>query len=366
MKKENLFIWFSGAVVGLLAVILVLFGNPLNMGFCIACFERDIAGALGLHRAAVVQYIRPEILGIVLGAFIAGYASKEFRPEGGSSTITRFFLGILVMVGALVFLGCPLRMMIRLGGGDLNALVALLGFIAGIAVGVYFLKSGFDLGRAREQKTFSGWVLPIVMIGLLLLVIVAPMFNAEAGGPIFFSAEGPGAQHAAIALALVAGLLVGYLAQRSRLCLAGGTRDWLLIKDSYLLKGFIAILAIVFLGNILVGVLGVTGTNTPAFNLGFEGQPIAHAEHLWNFLGMALVGLGSVLLGGCPLRQLVLAGNGNTDSAVAVLGMIIGAAISHNFMLAASPKGVPDFAKYAVIGGLIICLAVGFLNKEKA
>ena len=36
------------------------------MGMCIACFIRDIAGALGLHRAAVAQYIRPEIIGIVL------------------------------------------------------------------------------------------------------------------------------------------------------------------------------------------------------------------------------------------------------------------------------------------------------------
>ncbi len=366
MKKENLLIWFSGAVVGLLAVLLVLFGNPLNMGFCIACFERDIAGALGLHRAAVVQYIRPEILGIVLGAFIAGYSSKEFRPEGGSSTITRFFLGILVMIGALVFLGCPLRMMIRLGGGDLNALVALVGFIVGIAVGVYFLKSGFDLGRAREQRTFSAWVLPIVMVGLLLLLILAPVFNPDAGGPIFFSIEGPGAQHAVIAISLIAGLLVGFLAQKSRLCLAGGVRDWMLIKDSYLIKGFIAIIAVVLIGNILIGILGITGTNTPVFNLGFAEQPVAHAEHLWNFLGMALVGLGSILLGGCPLRQLVLAGNGNTDSSISVLGMIVGAAISHNFMLAASPKGVPDFAKYAVIGGLIICLAVGALNREKA
>lgn len=36
-----------------------------------ACFERDIAGALGLHRAEVVQYIRPEIIGFVLGATLA-------------------------------------------------------------------------------------------------------------------------------------------------------------------------------------------------------------------------------------------------------------------------------------------------------
>jgi uncharacterized protein len=45
-----------------LAPILVKLGNPGNMGICVACFSRDIAGALGLHRAATVQYIRPEII----------------------------------------------------------------------------------------------------------------------------------------------------------------------------------------------------------------------------------------------------------------------------------------------------------------
>lgn len=47
----------AGAAIGILAPLLQKWGNPTNMGICVACFERDIAGALGLHRAAVVQYI---------------------------------------------------------------------------------------------------------------------------------------------------------------------------------------------------------------------------------------------------------------------------------------------------------------------
>jgi hypothetical protein len=49
------------------------------MGICVARFEWDIAGALGLHRAAVVQCIRPEIIGFVLGALVAAYVFGEFR-----------------------------------------------------------------------------------------------------------------------------------------------------------------------------------------------------------------------------------------------------------------------------------------------
>ena len=45
----------AGLVIGVLAAVLQKLGNPGNMGICTACFERDISGALGLHRAAVVQ-----------------------------------------------------------------------------------------------------------------------------------------------------------------------------------------------------------------------------------------------------------------------------------------------------------------------
>ena len=103
-KKDKITIIIAGLVIGVIAAGLVYFGNPMNMGFCIACFVRDTAGALGLHRAPVVQYIRPEIIGIVLGALICAFAKKEFSPKGGSAPMTRFILSFFAMVGCLMFL----------------------------------------------------------------------------------------------------------------------------------------------------------------------------------------------------------------------------------------------------------------------
>ena len=164
----------TGVVVGVAALLLTKLGNPKNMGFCIACFERDIAGALGLHSAAAVQYVRPEIIGMVLGAFISALSFKEFKARAGSSPATRFILGAFVMIGALVFLGCPLRMVIRLGGGDLTAVSALLGFLAGILVGLVFLKKGFTLGRAYPVRKAEGAMLPIFVSILLVLLVAFP------------------------------------------------------------------------------------------------------------------------------------------------------------------------------------------------
>lgn len=337
---------FSGLLVGVLAVFLVLMGNPANMGICIACFYRDVAGALSLHQAATVQYMRPEILGILLGAFITSLVAREFKPQGGSSTMLRFFLGVMVMFGALVFLGCPLRMILRLGAGDLNALIALLGFIAGILTGIYFLRNGFTLGRAYNQTSTNGFVLPFIFLVFLIL----------AGGTGIFlaSTEGPGSLNAPFLISLVVGLVVGFLAQRTRLCIAGGIRDAFLIRDFHLVSGFLAILVGTIIMNLIFG----------SFKLGFAEQPIAHTSHLWNFLGLYVVGVGSVFLGGCPLRQTVLAGHGNIDSAVTVTGFIVGAALAHNFGIAASPKGVGMAGQYIVVISIVLLLVIGFLHSR--
>jgi len=341
MKKAPIFI--AGGVIGLLAALLVKFGNPVNMGICVACFYRDIAGALGLHRAEVVQYIRPEIIGFILGAFILALAKKEFRPRGGSSPLIRFVLGFFVMIGALVFLGCPLRMILRLANGDLNALVGLVGFVFGIFIGIQFIKKGFSLGRSYKQATVNGYVMPAFAIILLILLLAQPAF-------IFFSQEGPGATHAPILLSLIAGLIVGAIVQRTRLCTVGGFRDAILIKDFHLLTGLAGIFVVALISNLIF--------NPAAFKIGFVDQPIAHTEFLWNFLGMTLVGLGSCLLGGCPLRQTILAAEGDTDAAVTVFGLITGAAFAHNFGIAASAKGVPVNGQIAVLIGLVVVLAI--------
>ena len=139
MKSEKNRIILAGIIIGLIGSLLVFFGNPANMGFCIACFLRDTSGALGLHRAAAVQYIRPEIIGLVLGSFIVATLKKEFLPRGGSAPMTRFLLGFFVMVGCLMFLGCPFRMVLRLAGGDLTAILGFVGYFAGIVAGIFFL-----------------------------------------------------------------------------------------------------------------------------------------------------------------------------------------------------------------------------------
>ena len=204
-----------GAFIGVFASLLQRWGNPANMGICVACFDRDIAGALGLHRVAVVQYMRPEIIGFVLGSLIAAYLFKEFRPRTGSAPIVRFILGAFAMIGALVFLGCPWRAMLRFAGGDGNAIFGLLGLIGGIWVGTLFLKGGYNLGRSQATHTSVGWLLPLTMLGSLVLMLIFPQVEGQdKNGVLLYSIKGPGSMHAPLAISLIVGIVIGFLAQR--------------------------------------------------------------------------------------------------------------------------------------------------------
>ena len=140
--------------------------------------------------------------------------------------------------------------------------------------------------------------------------------------------------------------------------MVGGIRDAILFKEFKLLLGFAAILVSALVTNLVLS----AAAEGSWFTLGFEGQAVAHMDGLWNALGMLLVGFACVLLGGCPLRQLVLAGEGNTDSALTVVGLLLGAAFAHNFGLASSAAGPTDNGKIAVIIGLIVVIIIGECN----
>jgi hypothetical protein len=287
---------------------------------------------------------------------IAAYLFKEFRPRAGSAPIVRFILGVFAMIGALVFLGCPWRALLRLAGGDGNAILGLAGLIFGIWIGTLFLKGGYNLGRSNATYASVGWLMPLVMAGFLVLMLVFPQIPEQPqSGVLFYSVKGPGSMHAPLILSLVIGLVIGFLAQRSRFCTMGAFRDLILFKQIHLFSGLLALLVAAFVMNLILG----------QFNPGFAKQPVAHTMGLWNFAGMALAGLSFALAGGCPGRQLFMAGEGDGDAAVFVIGMIVGAGFSHNFGMASTPDGIGPHGIAAVAVGLLTCLFIGFTMRTQ-
>jgi len=364
-NRSKYLLWtiISGIVLGIAGVLLLRLGNPPNMGICGACFLRDVSGGLMLFtKPAGLQYLRPEIPGFILGAFIAALLFKEFRSRGGTSPAVRFLVGAFIMTGALVFLGCPLRLIERLAGGDyITGGIGFLGMLAGIATGALFIRGGFTLGAGRDQARPAALFMPLLGLSLLIFVLY-----------LHFSANDPNGllntkRHAPVLAAHRNRSGGGLFFQRSRFCTTGGYRDVILTGDLRLIWGYAALFITLVAGNIAVDQF-FPGSGKQ-FELG--AAPIAHYEHLWNFLGTYLMGLGSILLGGCPIRQVIAASQGNTDAGMTVIGMIVGAAFCHNFGLASKPfteaaAGGPSTAgMVAVVVGILVCLGLGIFCKNR-
>lgn len=356
MQGKGVFV-LMGAVIGIGAVLLSWYGNPPNTGLCVSCFLENIAGAMGLHGNSRMQYLRPEIIGIVLGSFAWSVYRRDFLAFGGSSPLLRFVVGALLIVGCSVFIGCPVKMVLRLAAGDLGAVVGVLGLIAGIYIGLEFVENGFQLGKPSETPKASGYLLPGFMALLLVMALLKPAFIGE-------SAKGGGALHAPFLLALGLGLLMGAWSQHTQFCITGGIARVFLWGPREVMNCPRSTGLLISLGSFF-GFALVASLLTGQFSLGLNGQPSSNDSYGWAFLGMLLVGFGSILVRGCPLRQLVAAGQGDTDAGVTVLGMLAGSALVQNWGLGGTPAGTPVAGQVAVLAGIALLLGVGVLNRRR-
>lgn len=337
-----------GGLFGGAAVLLTVLGNPASTGLCASCFLVNVAGAIGLHGSATQSYLRPEILGIVLGAFFAAAGSREFRVRGGSSPLVRFVGGALLLFGCEVFIGCPIKALLRTAGGGLVGLVGLAGLAAGVLVSVPFLRDGFGMPSKSVFPEPAGLVLPAAAFLLLLA--------SSAGAGVFAPpAAGGGAHHAPFAVSAAAGLFFGAAGQRSRFCVTGSIRYAAIARDFREAAGILSFLAVALLLNAGLGSFLPT--------LVFE--PGAHTDLLWAFLAMAMVGFGAILLAGCPFRQLVQASTGDLDALAGVAGMLAAAGLSVTLGVGSSPAGVTGAGKLAVLAGWIFFLGIGIRNRRR-
>lgn len=338
-----------GGLFGAAAIGLTALGNPASTGLCASCFLVNVAGALGLHGKASQSYLRPELLGIVLGAFFAAAGAREFRVRGGSSPLLHFAGGAFLLLSCEVFIGCPIKGLLRTAGGGAAGFAGLLGLAAGVLFAVPFLSDGFALAPKRPAPEGVGLVLP----GAAFLLLLYGSFGTE-----LFAASGAGgvrAHHAPFAVSALAGLFFGAAGQRSRFCVTGSVKTAAVARDFRELAGPAGFLFVA------VGLNLATGAFAPTLAL----EPGAHTELLWAFLAMAVVGFGAILLSGCPFRQLVLAAGGDLDAGAAVAGMIAGAALSVALGIGSSPAGVSGAGKLAVLAGAAFFLAAGLVKRRR-
>ena len=130
---------------------------------------------------------------------------------------------------------------------------------------------------------------------------------------------------------LVVGIILGYLGQRSRMCFVGGIRDFILVRDTFLLKGLIAFGLTAWLSFPLAGVIvGIRPETSSIWRFAFDISDAVTA--VLTIVGGFGVGFFSTLANGCPLRQHVLAAQGTKSSIAYLAGFFAGAVIFHSWV----------------------------------
>jgi uncharacterized protein len=132
---------------------------------------------------------------------------------------------------------------------------------------------------------------------------------------------------------LVLGIIVGYLAQRSRMCFIGGIRDFILVRDTELLKGLLAFGLTAWIAFPAARLLA----RMPSMTFS-AGDTITVILVIVGGLG---VGLFSTLANGCPLRQHVLAAQGIVSSWTYLAGFFAGAVIFHAWIAPGLFRALP-------------------------
>jgi hypothetical protein len=124
---------------------------------------------------------------------------------------------------------------------------------------------------------------------------------------------------------LALGAVVGYLGQRSRMCSIGGLRDFVLVRDTGLLKGAIALLVTAWVAFGLVRLVASTDAGSGLIAAGTTPSGLGAVAAI--LVGAVILGFAATLSGACPLRQHVLAGQGRTGAWAFLAGFYIAALV---------------------------------------
>ncbi len=152
MKRKNYFKpWMFGIAAGAVFVgaeLVFSIYPPSAYAFCLTCHTRDMLNRIinfaagtrfeSSYAGARVFFVTSPAL--LLGAFFAARIHKERTPLKADRPLRFFFFGFIIMIIGIVIFGCPTRLILRSGYGDVYAIGAVLAMAFGIWAGTMILK----------------------------------------------------------------------------------------------------------------------------------------------------------------------------------------------------------------------------------
>ena len=157
-RKKYLKPWIFGIIAGIIVVIpgvLLPVHFPASYAFCLSGHSRDLINGIinwvsGLYLPQT--YISRKILlltspAVILGAFTAAAFFKERRKIGAAHPLLSFLSGAAVMLIGIVIFGCPTRLIVRAGFGDIYGIAAAASMFTGVALATFVLKLKWSMSK---------------------------------------------------------------------------------------------------------------------------------------------------------------------------------------------------------------------------
>ena len=151
MLKGYLQPWVFGVIAGIMIVsaeAVLNFYPPAAYSFCLTCHTRDFVNTVinaVFNQNYQVAFLSRRILmitspSVMIGAFIASQISSEYKKEGSTHPFPFFLYGFFIMIIGILIFGCPTRIILRSGYGDLYGIIAVVGMVLGIWGATHMIK----------------------------------------------------------------------------------------------------------------------------------------------------------------------------------------------------------------------------------
>jgi len=351
--------WIGSILLAVLSICLFMIISPWGSSGGLLNWGQNFFSTLGLsleNSAPITAFLEYRYallsLTMLLGALGAALLGKEFaiRIAPAGELVKGLFGGILMGIGCILGMGCTIGNFFS-GWPALSAGAIL--FVLGLFIGVFIAVKYLLWEMEKHPKISSGKSATFLQaktkgmslqpLAGLIVVIIGAIIAFTLTDNILFG------------FALI-GLFIGIILQRSRWCIVRALREPFLTGDAEPAMAIIAGLTVGLLGFTLIKILG----------LGSEMSMVGSNFWIPAIIGGSIFGFGMTIAGGCTVGSTWRAGEGHVKLWLALIGIVITAPLTAEYIQPAFMSILPESVKQAVFlpdyftyfGAIIIMLLI--------
>jgi len=353
--------WIGSIILAMLSVCLFIIESPWGSSGGILNWGQNLFSGLGLsldnsapngvtflfeHKYALLSLL------VIFGALASALFGKEFaiRVAPGGELAKGLLGGILMGIGCIIGFGCTIGNFFS-GWAALSAGAII--FVIGLVIGVFFAVKYLLWEMEKHPKMSSGKSSTFLQaktkgaslqpLAGIIVVIIGLALTFTFNDPILFG------------FALI-GLFIGMVLQRSRWCIVRALREPFMTGD--------AEPAVSIIAGLLVGLLGFTVIKI--MGIGSELTMVAANYWMPAIIGGIIFGFGMTIAGGCTVGSSWRAGEGHVKLWFALIGIIIAAPLTLEYIRPAFLNMLPAWMKqqiflpeyFTYLGSIIIMLLI--------